>query len=163
MTEVPLTGDSWKTPELRAAEAHLAEVEIQADEVIERAKAMPVPPTGDPASRERLDAIKNAAGAPDAPAELRLLKRNVDEGRFSWEDVLAGKQYQDEEVRNAMASKLADMRSMYQEFEEGYTLDEVIEARGGYPPAAPSAGSSPHASPEEPHDDDYFDGGSFLR
>lgn len=163
-TQTDLDGDAWKTPELRAAEAHLAEVEIQADEVVERASAMPIPPSGNPASRERLEAIKAAAEAPDAPAEMRLLKRKVDDGKYTWEDVLSGRAYQDPDVRNAVASKLADMRGMYQAFEEGHSLDEVIEARGTDRRTIPPAiTSTPDGHDDEPDDDDYFDSGPLFR
>lgn len=155
--------DSWKTPELRAAEEAADNTMVRSQEVLEKADAMRIEPPEDPVSKERLDAIKAAADARDATPEMRMLKEKVEKGQLKWEDVLSGKAFSDPDVRNAMTARLAEMRSVYQEFEEGHTLEEVLEARGltdvedERPSQPPSAGGG-----QDPHDDDYFDEGPSI-
>lgn len=152
-------GDSWKTQELRDAEAVLDEHTLAADELIEKADQVPLPPPDNPASDEKLAAIKAAAEAHDAPPEMRVLKRKVDEGVLTWADVLSGKAYTDPDVQAAMAAKMEQMREIYAEFEAGHTLDEVLEAHGVDPndvppPPAPAAAGS---AGQDDVDDDEWD------
>lgn len=153
--------DSWKTPELREAEANADDTMVRSEEVLEKANQMRIEPPEDPVSKERLDAIKAAAEARDATPEMRMLKEKVDKGQLKWEDVLSGKAFNDPDVRTAMTARLAEMRAVYQEFEEGHTLEEVLEARGladveDERPAPSSSGSA------DEHDDDDFGGGSVF-
>lgn len=155
--------DSWKTPQLRAAEAHLDELATESDELIERADSLPITPDTDPASKDHVEALQNAANAKDAPESLRVLKQKVDAGEFSWSDVLNGKVYDDPEVRAAMMTKVDEMQAVYQEFEEGHTPDEVLEARGVNPlnPPGPLPQQDDDDDDTEPDDDDYY-GGSIY-
>lgn len=156
--------DSWKTPELREAEAAADETMVRSEEVLEKADAMRIEPPQNTVTPENLAAIQAAAEARDATPEMRVLKEKVEKGQLKWEDVLSGKAYNDPDVRNAMASRLAEMRTIYQEFEAGHTLEDVLEARGlnrtddDRPAQPPSGGpASPAAD-----DDDYFEGGTSV-
>lgn len=163
-------GDSWKPPALREAEAQLDATMAKSREMIKQVeeKLKSMPDIDHTAKPEDVTAIKAAAAKPDAPAPLRALKKKVEAGELTWEDVLEGKALKDETVREVMATRLGDMREMYQEFEEGATLEEVLEARGvtsdsvfttGGGASTTSAQSAPAAPPSE---DDYFAGGGHL-
>lgn len=156
--------DSWKTPELREAEAAADATMVRSKEVLEKADAMRIEPPENPISKERLDAIKAAAEARDATPEMRLLKEKVDKGQLKWEDVLSGKAFNDPDVRTAMTARLAEMRSVYQEFEAGHTLEEVLEARGLAEVEDDATGRPPSGGPDHhPHDDDdYYDEGPSI-
>jgi hypothetical protein len=80
------------------------------------------------ASPEDIAGFKAEADRADAPEEMRILKRKVDAGELSWKDVLEGRAYQDEDVRNALTARLGPLTDVYQDFEDGHTLDDVLEA-----------------------------------
>lgn len=157
--------DSWKPASLREAEARLNESLARSEELIKQVdeKLKQMPPVDHTAKPEDVSAMKAAASEPDAPAPLRELKKKVDAGELSWEDVLEGKALQDETVRGAMTARLGEMREIYEEAEEGATLEEILEARGVTSGSVFGGGSSqsyqqttPSAAPSE---DDYFSGG----
>jgi hypothetical protein len=88
---------------------------------------------------------------------MRILKRKVDAGELSWKDVLEGRAYRDEDVRNALSAMLDPLSEVYRDFEDGHTLDEVLEAGGITGPLKDTGAGYPAAPPEEqPEDDDYF-------
>lgn len=100
----------------------------QAKELLkELEKLKPPPPVG--ISEADVAQLAEAAKKADAPAELRELAKKVDGGALSWRDVLEGKAYDDPDVRRALTAQLGEARELFQQFEEGYTLDDVIEAR----------------------------------
>jgi hypothetical protein len=159
--------DSWKPPALREAEAQLAETMTKARKLIKTTeeKLKQIPDVDHTAKPEDIQRLKAAAERPDAPAELRALKKKVDAGELSWKDVLEGKALQDPAVRAAMSARLGEMREIYQEAEAGATLEEILEARGvtgsvltGDGPTRPQAAAPPVRQSE----DDYFAGNSFL-
>lgn len=128
----PVTADdSWKTPELREAEAALDRTVRKSQQLLkdlEKIKLRPLPKTDTP---ERIEAIKRAASRPDAPAQLRLVKRKVEAGEFSWEDVAAGRAFADPEVRALADEKLSEAKDILEELQEGQSPEEVLEARTG--------------------------------
>ncbi|MBN9740612.1 hypothetical protein DMP23_05740 [Amycolatopsis sp. A1MSW2902] len=128
----PVTADdSWKTPELREAEAALDRTVRKSQQLLkdlEKIKLRPLPKTDTP---ERIEAIKRAASRPDAPAQLRLIKRKVDAGEYSWEDVAAGRAFADPEVRALADEKLSEAKDILEELEEGQSPEEILEARTG--------------------------------
>lgn len=120
----------WRTPEVRRAEAELDASMDAMEEVLRSAQELqdslrPAEPT---ATEEDIRALEQAAARPDAPAELRALQRKVDAGELTWRDVLEGRAYEDPEVRAALEPNLARMGTTYQLFQEGHTLEEVVEA-----------------------------------
>jgi hypothetical protein len=88
---------------------------------------------------------------------MRILKRKVNAGELSWEDVLEGRAYRDEDVRNALSAKLDRLSEVYPDFEDGHTLDEVLDADGITGPLKDTGAGYPAPPPpeEQPEDDDY--------
>src|SRR5436189_3203421 len=112
MSQPTTADDSWKTPELREAEAALDRTVRKSQQLLkdlEKIKLRPLPKTDTP---ERIEAIKRAASRPDAPAQLRLIKRKVDAGELSWEDVAAGRAFADPEVRALADEKLSEAKDI---------------------------------------------------
>ncbi|MGV9297197.1 hypothetical protein [Amycolatopsis sp. NPDC003676] len=131
MSQPVTADDSWKTPELREAEAALDRTVRKSQQLLkdlEKIKLRPLPKTDTP---ERIEAIKKAASRPDAPAQLRLVKRKVDAGEFTWEDVAAGRAFADPEVRALADEKLSEAKDILEELEEGQSPEEILEARTG--------------------------------
>lgn len=130
MTEPDL--DTWKPAALREAEAQLDATMSKARKLIKstEAKLAQLPETDNTAKPEDIARLKAAAARPDAPAPMRALKQKVDAGELKWEDVLEGRALRDPDVRAAMSPRLGEMREIYQEAEEGATLEEILEARG---------------------------------
>ncbi|HET6504194.1 MAG TPA: hypothetical protein VFG87_25880 [Amycolatopsis sp.] len=162
-------GDSWKPASLREAEVQLDETMAKSRELIKQVeeKLKQLPDVDHTAKPEDITAIKTAAEKPDAPAALRELKKKVDAGELTWKDVVEGKAFKDDAVREAMSTKLGQMREVYQEVQEGATLDEILEARGvtsgsvfGGGSSSTYAQSAPAAAP--PSEDDYFSGSHVM-
>lgn len=167
--------DSWKPPALREAEAQLDETMTKARDLIKKTeeKLKQLPDVDHTAKPEDIQRLKAAAERPDAPAEMRALKKKVDAGELSWKDVLEGKALKDPVVQAAMGARLGEMREIYQEAEAGATLEEILEARGvtgsvfngdgPTRPAPPAAPPQPHRSapivrpPEDNAPEDYFE------
>lgn len=123
--------DSWKTPALREAEAQLDEALVRSDELQDEIDQMNLPPL-EPrvATPEQVEAVKAQADDPKAVPAMRVIKQLVAAGEFTWEDVVVGKAYAHPRVQEAMDTDLGQFREVYQEFEEGHSFDEVLEARG---------------------------------
>lgn len=171
MMSEPITvedGDSWKPASLREAQARLNESLANSNELIKQVdeKLKQLPEIDHTAKPEDVSAMKTAAERPDSPAALRELKKKVDAGELSWRDILEGRALKDETVREVMASRLGEMREIYEEAEQGATLEEILEARGvtsgsvfggssqSYPQTTPAAA---------PSEDDYFSDGIMNR
>ncbi|WP_329058432.1 hypothetical protein [Amycolatopsis sp. NBC_01480] len=123
--------DAWKTPEIREAESALDRTTRKSQDLLKDLEKIRLKPVQRPDTPERIEALKTAASKPDAPAELRLVKRKVDAGEFKWEDVASGRAFADPEVRALATPKLAESKDIYEELEEGLTPEEVLEARAG--------------------------------
>jgi hypothetical protein len=123
--------DAWKTPEIREAESALDRTTRKSQDLLKDLEKIRLRPVERPDTPERIEALKTAASKPDAPAELRLVKRKVDAGDLKWEDVASGRAFADPEVRALATAKLGETKDMYEELQEGLTPDEVLEARAG--------------------------------
>ncbi|WP_328607691.1 hypothetical protein OG943_00685 [Amycolatopsis sp. NBC_00345] len=123
--------DAWKTPEIREAESALDRTTRKSQDLLKDLEKIRLKPVERPDTPERIEALKAAASKPDAPAELRLVKRKVDAGEFKWEDVASGRAFADPEVRALASAKLGESKDIYEELQEGLTPDEVLEARAG--------------------------------
>jgi hypothetical protein len=167
---VAVDDDSWKTPELRKAEAELDLTMAKSRKLIAQVeeKLAQMPDIDTTAKPEDIAAIKAAAEKPNAPAEMRELKKKVDAGELTWKDVLEGKALKDPAVRAAMAGRLGEMREIYQEVEEGATLEDILEARGvSSTDNVMSSGSDAptqqqSAAPVKPTEEDYFEQNRML-
>lgn len=148
----PIPPDAWKTAAIREAESALDRSVSKSRQLLKDLEKIKLPPVDRAVSPERIAAIKAAALRPDAPPQLRLLKRKVDAGELSWEDVASGRAFADPEVRALAAGPLGEASEMYEELREGATPDEVLEARTGGRPADPLAdtGHSPYSSAPAP-------------
>ncbi|WAL67333.1 hypothetical protein ORV05_05975 [Amycolatopsis cynarae] len=167
MTQPDTLDDSWKPAALREAEAQLDATMTKARELIQRTeeKLKQIPDVDHTAKPEDIAAIKAAAEKPDASAGLRALKKKVDAGELTWKDVLEGKAFQDEAVREAMTARLGEMREIAQEAEEGASLEDILEARGVTGSVFNGGGATrPQAAapPPPPSEDDYFSGNTVL-
>jgi hypothetical protein len=144
--------DAWRTPAVREAEGALDRSVSRSRQLLKDLAKVQPPPVPPAASPERIAVLKIAASRPDAPPHLKLVKRKVDAGELSWEDVAAGRAFADPEVRALAADRLGDARELYQELREGATPDELLEARTGGRPADPLAdtGRSPYPAGPAP-------------
>ncbi|GAB3143429.1 hypothetical protein GCM10027258_30470 [Amycolatopsis stemonae] len=144
----PTPPDAWKTAAIREAESALDRSVSKSRQLLKDLEKLQLPPVERTASPEKIAALQAAAARPDAPPQLRLLKRKVDAGELSWEDVASGKAFADPEVRALAMGRLGEAHEMYEEIREGATPDEVLEARTGGRPADPLAdtGRSPYAA-----------------
>lgn len=127
-----IRNDSWKTPELREAEANLRAAVDHGRETIvatRRFKAGLRPAS--PLSDEDVTAIERAAGSADAPPELRALAERVERGELTWRAIVDGQATEDPDVRAAMAANLERMGQVYEKFAEGHTLEDVLESESG--------------------------------
>jgi hypothetical protein len=164
MTQPDILDDSWKPAALREAEAQLDETMAKARDLIDKTeeKLKQLPDVDLTAKPEDIARLKAAAERPDAPAELRALKKKVDDGELSWKDVLEGKALKDETVREAMRARLGEMREIYQEAEAGATLEEILEARGVTGSVFTDPGTTRPQAAAPPSEDDHFAGNNVL-
>jgi hypothetical protein len=115
------------------------------------------------ASPEDIAGFKAEADRADAPEEMRILKRKVDAGELSWKDVLEGRAYQDEDVRNALTARLGPLTDVYQDFEDGHTSTTCWKPRAKRGRSATPATSYPAPSPPaEQSEEDYFGSDAAL-
>ncbi len=119
--------DAWRTAAVDQAEARMAEVATQADAAIAKARSLRIPPTP-PLSEDDIRRIEQAARSRDASREMRELQRRIDQGEFTWRDVVDGRQMHDPGVRAALGAGVAEMGRVYRQFEDGHQLDEVLAA-----------------------------------
>ncbi|WP_033293432.1 hypothetical protein [Amycolatopsis jejuensis] len=152
--------DAWKTPEIREAEAALDRSVRSSRELLkelDKIRLKPLPRLDTP---ERVEAIKKAASRPDAPAELRVVKRKVDAGELTWADVATGRAFADPEVRALASDRLGEAKDILEELEEGLTAEEVLEARTGSRDLLADAPSRPVSASPDSAEDPLADDGS---
>ncbi|TWP47776.1 hypothetical protein FKR81_31035 [Lentzea tibetensis] len=127
--------DSWKSPELRAAEAQVDARLGEAQQLAARLQSQQLPPLPPLDTAAIAEQVERAASERDAPAELKALKRKVDAGDFSWDDVVGGRAAADPDVQQMQQANMAKMRQAFQMLSEGMTADEIMDAqrrpRGG--------------------------------
>ena len=73
--------------------------------------------------------VERAAQEKNAPEQLKALKRKVDAGEFSWEDVVSGKAANDPDVQAAQQENVKKMKQAFQMLQEGMTADEIMNAQ----------------------------------
>ncbi|HVK26331.1 MAG TPA: hypothetical protein VM677_33690 [Actinokineospora sp.] len=114
---------TWRTPELAAAEANLASAVHRGHEAAARAKAVAAAqrPTLTDAT---LAEIERAAA--DGPPALRKLAARVEAGELTWRQIADGTASADPDVRAAAESTARRLRGVYQQFEEGQSLEDVL-------------------------------------
>ncbi|MCX2954964.1 hypothetical protein [Lentzea sp. NEAU-D7] len=127
--------DGWKSAELRAAEAQVDARFKEAQDLANRLKETPLPPVPPVDFKAIAQQVERAAQERDAPEQLKALKRKVDAGEFTWEDVVSGKAAQDPDVQAMQQENVNKMKQAFQMLREGMTADEIMEAqrprRGG--------------------------------
>jgi hypothetical protein len=124
-----IPGQNWKTPAIRAAEAQVDATAARGQEMAANLEKQGLPPLGPPPDRAAIARqVEEAANKPDAPEALRALKKKVDAGKFTWQDVVAGKAHDDPDVQKAQKATMAKMTQAFQLFQEGHTLKEILEA-----------------------------------
>ncbi|SDF63279.1 hypothetical protein SAMN05216553_102423 [Lentzea fradiae] len=141
--------DGWKTAELRAAEAQVDARAKEAQDLANRLKATPLPPIPPADFKAIAQQVERAAQERDAPAQLKALKRKVDAGEFTWEDVVSGKVAGDPDVQAMQQENVAKMKQAFQLLQEGLTADEIMQAQ------------RPHRGPVD-DDGDQLDPGIFT-
>lgn len=121
----------WKTREVREAEAALAAAVERGKEAALNAQQVSARIQNTRLSDDDLKQIDQAARGRDASPELRALVQRVDRGDLTWRDIVDGKAMHDPGVQAAMKANVARLGGVYRQFEEGHTLDEVLEAETG--------------------------------
>ncbi|WP_329788788.1 hypothetical protein V1227_30505 [Lentzea sp. DG1S-22] len=121
--------DSWKSPELRAAEAQVDARFKEAQDLANRLKDTPLPPVPPVDYRAIAQQVERAAQERDAPEQLKALKRKVDAGEFTWEDVVSGKAAQDPDVQAMQQENVKKMKQAFQMLQEGLTPEEIMNAQ----------------------------------
>ena len=122
--------DSWKTPEIRAAEAQVDTRLTEARDLAARLQAQQLPPLPPMDTAAIARQVEEAAGKRDAPEHLKTLKRKVDAGEFTWEDVVSGKAAQDPDVQAMQQENVNKMKQAFQMLQEGMTAEEIMNAQG---------------------------------
>ena len=122
--------DSWKSAELRAAEAQVDARFKEAQDLANRLKATPLPPIPPVDFKAIAQQVERAAQEKDAPEQLKALKRKVDAGEFTWEDVVSGKAAQDPDVQAMQQENVKKMKQAFQMLQEGMTAEEIMNAQG---------------------------------
>ncbi|SDN74038.1 hypothetical protein [Lentzea jiangxiensis] len=121
--------DSWKSPELRAAEAQVDARFKEAQDLANRLKDTPLPPVPPVDYKAIAQQVERAAQERDAPEQLKALKRKVDAGEFTWEDVVSGKAAQDPDVQAMQQENVRKMKQAFQMLQEGLTPEEIMNAQ----------------------------------
>ena len=134
------SGQDWRTPALRAAQEELSAAVERGRAAVLNAQQVAARMPQTRLSDEDVRQIERAARGKDAPPELRALAERVERGELSWRQIVDGHAMHDPGVQAAMRANLAQLGRLYRKFEEGYSLDEVLESESG--PARPDRGTS---------------------
>ncbi|HEY0637455.1 MAG TPA: hypothetical protein VGD67_07395 [Pseudonocardiaceae bacterium] len=122
---------AWKSREVRAAEAALAAAVERGREAVVKAQQVSARVPNTRLSDRDIEEIDRAARGKDAPPELRALAQRVERGDLTWRQIVDGQAMHDPGVQAAMKVNLARLGGVYRKFEEGFGLDEVLEAETG--------------------------------
>jgi dsRNA-specific ribonuclease len=139
---------SRETAALRAAEAELAAAAERGREAMRHAREVAARVPQSSISDEDIRQIERAARGKDAPPELRALAERVQRGELSWRQIVGGHAMHDPGVQAAMQTNLARLGRAYRQFEEGYTLDEILDRQ---PPARLPRPAATDAADDEGH------------
>lgn len=121
--------DGWKPAELRAAEAQVDARFKEAQDLANRLKDTPLPPVPPIDFKAIAQQVERAAQDKDAPEQLKALKRKVDAGEFTWEDVVSGRAAQDPDVQAMQQENVQKMKQAFQMLQEGLTPEEIMNAQ----------------------------------
>jgi len=124
----PMRDDSWKTPQLRAAEADLRAAVERGQQALTRAQQVKAQIRPSRVTDDDIRQLDRAAHANDAPRELRALAERVDRAELTWRQIVDGEAMHDAGVRAAFSVDLDRLAQVYRKFEEGYSLDDVLES-----------------------------------
>lgn len=144
----------WKTREVREAEAALAAAVERGREAARKAQQVSASMRNTRLSDDDIRQIDRAARGRDAAPELRALAERVDRGDLTWRDVVDGHAMHDPGVQAAMRTGVARLGGVYRQFEEGLTLDEVLEAETGRASRVKGAGDDDDPPPVASDDDE---------
>lgn len=122
------SGGGWKTREVREAEAALAAAVERGREAVVRAQQVSAQLRDTRLSDDDLRQIDRAARGKDAPPQLRALVERIDRGDLNWRQIVDGHAMHDPQVQAAMQANVAQLGRVYRKFEEGYTLEDVLES-----------------------------------
>jgi hypothetical protein len=148
---------AWKTQQVREAEAALAAAVQRGREAVVKAQQVSASMKNTRLSDRDIEEIDRAARGRGATPELRALAERVDRGDLSWRQIVDGRAMRDPGVQAAMRANLAQLGRVYRKFEEGFSLDDVLESETGAPAGLrgrqtppPSATSGPDPDDEPP-------------
>lgn len=112
-------------PSLQALEDQLNAAAAELDRTIEDVQQQSFD-RGPQVTQDDLRAISRYAHSRDAPPELRELQRRIEQGEFTWDDVLAGNLMEDEGVRSALSANLDSLVEVKERVDAGEDIDDVI-------------------------------------
>ena len=127
MTPSP-SDDTWKTAQLRAAEADLLAAVERGRRTLAQAQRFKAQIRQSRVCDDDIRLLDEAARAHDAPRALRQLAQRVDDGELTWRQIVDGKVMDDPGVRAAFEPNLDKLAQVYRKFEEGYSLEDVLES-----------------------------------
>jgi hypothetical protein len=127
---VVTNSDSWDSPEIREAEARLAEAEAGLDQAIAAARKIDkaMPRAG--MSKEDIVRIEAFARGTSAPSVLRELQKRIDNGELTWDEIAAGRHTDDKQVREALSVSTPDLRRAYGAWPDGDEAGALIIQSG---------------------------------
>lgn len=141
---------AWKTSQVREAEAALAAAVERGREAVVKAQQVSARVPNTRLSDADIEEIDRAARGRGATPELRALVERVDRGDLSWRQIVDGKAMHDPGVQAAMRANLAQLGRVYRKFEEGFTLDDVLESETGSTSRRRAPSEAPAASDDPP-------------
>ncbi|MGQ0839255.1 hypothetical protein [Actinokineospora sp.] len=128
--------DTWKSVQLREAEAQLDLAVVSLDatlaEIGQKYEQQEEQETG--LTDEDIRLISEHARSAEAPKELRDLQTRIDQGDLTWRDVTSGRAAGDPGVRQALEAGLPQLQQAYTMLDEGHSVDDVIDAGTHRPP-----------------------------
>ncbi|OZM70880.1 hypothetical protein CFN78_23365 [Amycolatopsis antarctica] len=128
MTNPGNSPDSWKTPQIREAEAKLDGAMADLDRRIAKADQVRQSVPATKLSADEIRQIQEFARGKDAPRELRELQRRIDNDELSWSDIADGRHLDDPAVRAALSTSTPGMQRAYTLIQEGEHLDDIVES-----------------------------------
>lgn len=123
-----MSDESWKTQQLRDAEAVFEEALADADRLMAEADEMNAALPEAKLSQEQTERIEQLVRSGKAPEQIAELQRRIDDGELSWDDVSDGRALDDEGVQRAFAAGVPTMRHVKELMDEGHEVGEIIDA-----------------------------------
>lgn len=123
-----MSDESWKTQQLRDAEALFEEALVNADRLMAQADEMNASLPEAKLSQEQTDRIEQLVRSGEAPEQIAELQRRIDDGELSWDDVSEGSALHDEGVQRAFAAGVPTMQHVKELVDEGHEVGDIIDA-----------------------------------